>query len=233
MPSYYKQITEGTTLERRAGANINIPPGFRELSASIVSTCTYLQSLLQHIIFVTHGAELLDAKRTLKTFPNPKARIDFLCSYPFREADPVVSSVFEYARLLFRDLYELRNVLSHEVWASGDAYGDAIIFSTLDEEARLLMVSGRIWHAADATPQEVFDATVRYIRSVKIVGSADLHAAMRDADLCSWILMHVGNLLNEKDDAKKEDARRLFLHFQGTSHLFDSIPPAEGTLTFK
>ena len=69
--------------------------------------------------------------------------------------------------------------VAHEVWASSDGDNDAVIFSSLDEEARLLMVSGRIWHAENATPQEVFDATVRYIRSVKIVASADLHAVLR------------------------------------------------------
>jgi hypothetical protein len=229
---YYSLITESTNLAQRSGASTVIPAGFRELSASIVSTCTFLQSLIQQIIYVTHGAELFAAKRTLKDFPNPKARIDFLCSFPYSEADPVVSSVFDYARLLFLDLYELRNILSHEVWASSDAYDDAIIFSNLDEEARLLMVSGRIWHAENATPQEVFDATVRYIRSVKIVASTDLHAAMGDANLCSWILMHIGNVLGEQDAKRKEEARRLFIQYKGTSHLFADTPPAAGTLNF-
>lgn len=232
MPKYYKLITESTNLARRSGAGAVIPAGFRDLSASIVSTCTFLQSLLQQIIYVTHGADLLAAKRTLKEFPNPKARIDFLCSFPYSKADPIVLSVFDYARLLFRDLYELRNILSHEVWASSDVYDDAVIFSSLDEEARLLMVSGRIWHAENATPQEVFDATVRYIRSVKIVASADLHAAMGDANLCSWILMHIGNVLNEQDATRKGEARRLFLQYKGTSHLFTDTPPAAGILSF-
>ncbi len=232
MPKYYKLITEGTTLARQSGAGTVIPAGFRDLSASIVSTCTFLQSLLQQIIYVTHGAELLAAKRTLKEFPNPRARIDFLCSFPYSEADPIVLSVFEYARLLFRDLYELRNILSHEVWASSDVYGDAVIFSGLDEEARLLMVSGRIWHTENTTPQEVFDATVRYIRSVKIVTSADLQTAMGDANLCSWILMHIGTVLNEQDATRKGKARQLFLQYKGTSHLFAGTPPSAGIRTF-
>jgi len=137
-----------------------------------------------------------------------------------------------YARLLFRDLYELRNILSHEVWASSDVYDDAVIFSNLDEEARLLMVSGGIWHTENETPQEVFDATVRYIRSVKIVASADLHAAIGDANLCSWILMHIGNVLNEQDATRKGVARQLFLQYKGTSHLFADTPPTTGTLSF-
>ncbi|RZT94666.1 hypothetical protein EV681_3087 [Advenella incenata] len=232
MPKYYKLITESTTLSQRSGTDAVIPTGFRDLSTSIVSSCTFLQSLLQQIIYITHGAELLTAKRTLKEFPNPKARIDFLCSFPYSEADPVILSVFDYARLLFRDLYELRNILSHEVWASSDDYGDAVLFSCLDEEARLLMVSGRIWHTKNATSHEVFDAMVRYIRKVKIVAIADLHAAMGDANLCSWILMHIGNVLNEQDATRQAEARQFFLHYKGTSHLFAGTPPTTGTLNF-
>lgn len=232
MPKYYKSITESTTISRRTGTGAVIPTGFRDLSASIVSSCTFLQSLLQQIIYVTHGAELIAAKRALKEFPNPKARIDFLCSFPYSEADPVVLSVFDYARLLFRDLYELRNILSHEVWGSSDDYVDAVIFSSLDEEARLLMVSGRIWHMENVTSQEVFDATVRYIRRVKIVASADLHAAMGDANWCSWILMHISNVLNEQDATKKAEARQIFLQSKGTSHLFAGTLPTTEPLNF-
>ncbi|QOW23591.1 hypothetical protein [Lysobacter sp. H23M47] len=231
MPKYYELITESTNLSRRSGTGAVIPADFRELSASIISSCTFLQSLLQQIIYVTHGAELLAAKRTLKEFPNPRARIDFLCSFPYSEADPVILSVFDYARLLFRDLYELRNILSHEVWSSSDGYGDAVIFTSLDEEARLLLVSGRMWHVENVTSQEVFDATVRYIRSVKIIDSADLRAAIGDANLCSWILMHIGNVLSEQDATKKAEARQLFLLYKGTSHLFAETPMTTGSLS--
>lgn len=232
MPKYYKLITESTTISQRTGAGAVIPTGFKDLSASIVSSCTFLQSLLQQIIYITHGAELITAKRILKEFPNPKARIDFLCSFPYSEADPVVLTVFDYARLLFRDLYELRNILSHEVWASSDEYGDAVIFSSLDEEARLLMISGRMWHVENVTSQEVFDAMVRYIRSLKIVASSDLHAAMLDANQCSWILMHISNILNEQDATKKAEARQLFLQFKATSHLFPGTPSSAEPLNF-
>lgn len=232
MPNYYRTIVEGSTLDRRSGGNAVIPPGFRGLSSTLTSTCTYLQSLIQHIIFVTHGAELVEAKRTLKSFPSPKARIEFLCSYPYSEADPVVSAVFDYAKSLFRDLYELRNILSHEVWASSDAHPGAVLFSELEEEARLLMVSGRIWHAEEATSQEVYNGMIRFIRSVKILTPADLERAMVDGDLCAWILMHIGNVLNEPDRARREEARCLFLHFRGTSHLFAGQPMTTGTLTF-
>lgn len=232
MPKYYKLIIESTAIFQRKGTGAVIPPGFRDLSASIVSSCTFLQSLLQQIIYVTHGAELLAAKRTLKEFPSPKARIDFLCSFPYSEADPILLTVFDYARRLFRDLYELRNILSHEVWASSDDYDDAVMFSSLDEEARLLMVSGRMWHMENVTSQEVFDATVRYIRSVKIVASADLHAAMGDANWCSWILMHISTVLNEPDATRKAEARQIFLQSKGTSHLFPGTPPTTGSVNF-
>ena len=232
MPKYYNLITESTTLSRRSGANSDIPAGFRELGATIVSSCTFLQSLLQQTIYITHGTELIAAKRTLRDFPNPKARIDFLCSFPYSEADPVVSPVFNYARLLFQELYELRNILSHEVWASSDDHPNAVLFTSLDEEARLLMVSGRMWHMENVTTQEVYDATVRYIRSVKIMTCDNLHAAIGDANLCSWILMHIGNVLNEPDATRKEEARQHFLHFKGTSHLFAGTSPVAGPLNF-
>ncbi|QLF93426.1 hypothetical protein HW090_09540 [Pseudomonas sp. ABC1] len=232
MPKYYKLITESTNLSRRVGTSAVIPRDFRDLSSSIISSCTFLQSLIQQIIYVTHGAELLAAKHILKKFPNPKARIDFLCSFPYSEADPIIFSVFDYAKHLFQDLYELRNILSHEVWASSEDHGDAVIFSSLDEEARLLMASGKMWHMENMTSKEVFDATVRYIRSVKVVTSTDLRIAMGDANLCSWILMHIGNVLNEQDATRKAEARQLFLQYKGTSHLFADIPPATGVLNF-
>lgn len=199
MPKYYRLIANSTTLDRRSGSDVVVPPVFKELSSSLISTCTYLQSLLQHVIFVTHGAELLEAKRALRTFPNPKARIDFFCSYPYSEADPVLWAVFDYARSLFRNLYELRNILTHEVWASSDAHNGAVLFSSLDEEARLLMVSGRILHVEEATSQEVYDGIVRYIRSVKVITCENLRSALSDANLCAWILMHIGTVLNEPD----------------------------------
>lgn len=233
MPKYYKLITDSTKLSKRSGGKIIIPIGFKDLSTSIIASCTRQQSLIQEIIYITHGAELLEAKRALKAFPSPKARMDFLCSFPYSGSDPVVLSVFDYARLLFRDLYELRNILSHEIWAYSDDYADAIIFSGLDEEARLLMTSGKVWHVESLIPKEVFDATVRYIRSVKIVTCHDLQAAMGDADLCSWILMNIGFVLNEQDPQKKEEARRAFLHFKGTSHLFPDMLPITGTSNYK
>lgn len=231
MPKYYELVTEGTNLSRRSGTGAVIPAGFAELSASIIASCAFIQSLLQQVIYITHGAELIEAKRALKEFPSPKARIDFLCSFPYSEADPVILSVFDYARLLFRELYELRNILSHEVWSSSDDYSDAVLFSSLDQEARLLMVSGRMWHVESMTSREVFDATVRYIRSVKIITNSNLRAAVGDANLCSWILMNIGNVINERDAAKRAEMREAFFVYRGTSHLFSESSLATGSVS--
>lgn len=229
---YYKSIVEKTTISHRTGANIVVPAGFADLSCSIIQSCTVLQNLLQKIIYATHGAQLLAAKRTLKEFPNPKARIDFLCSFPYSEDDPTVLSAFNYARLLFRDVYELRNILAHELWASSEDYSDTVIFSSLDEQARLQMASGRIWHVETATSKEVHDAIIRFIRSLKLVTTTDLLEALRDANLCSWILMQIEVILDEKDPKRKEDARQLILQYRGTSHLFGDTQSADGILNF-
>lgn len=186
------------------------------------------------MIYISHGAQLLGAKQTLKDFPNPKARIDFLCSFPYSEEDPVVAKVFDYSRRLFVDLYELRNILEHELWSSSEDYVDSVLFSTLDEEARLLMASGRVWHKEDTTPQEVYNATIRFIKNVKIVSSDNLKMAVSDGNLCAWILMNTCNILNEQDDpGRKEGARQAFLVFQGTSHLFGRVASPSTTVEFR
>lgn len=94
------------------------------------------------------------------------------------------------------------------------------------------MVSGLILHVEEATSQQVYDGMVRYIRSVKVITCENLRSALSDADLCAWILMQIGNVLNEPDQTRRQEARRLFLHFRGTSHLFAGEPLTTGTLTF-
>ncbi|WP_180889730.1 hypothetical protein [Stenotrophomonas maltophilia] len=232
MRKYHDSIFERTTISLRTGANIAIPANFTNLSSSVIRSCTLLQHLLQKIIYVTHGAELLSAKRTLKEFPNPKARIDFLCSFPYSEHDPILLSTFNYARSLFRGIYELRNVLSHEIWASSEEYDDAIIFSSLDEQARLLMATGRIWHVENATSQEIHGALIRFIQSVKLVTSTNLRTAVDDASLCSWILMHIEGILEEPDPTRRKEARQLFLQYKGTSHLFEGAQATNGMLNY-
>jgi hypothetical protein len=201
---------------------------FGDLSSLIICRCSFLQGLIQSVIYATHGLELLAAKHALKDFPSPKARMEFLSDFPYSDADSVISSVFDFARTLFLEIYELRNVLAHEDWRSSDAFNDVILFSSLDEEARLMLASGRLLHDDDTTPQQIYDATVRYIESVKIVSVADLKTALEDANLCSWILMQVSHVLNESDPAKKDKLREAFFVFRGTSHLFDVVTPSSG-----
>lgn len=230
MTDYYTSITDDSTLSRRSGTGANVAPEFYVLSSLLISRCSFFQGLIQQIVYTSHGAELHAAKQALRDFPNPKARIDFLCAFPYAEEDSVTSKVFEYAKCLFQKLYELRNALAHEDWSSSDDYPGAVILSSLDEQARLLMTSGRVWHKEDATPQEVYDATIRFIRSVKVVTLDHLRTAVRDMDLCSWMLMQVSTVLSEEDPARKEQGRQAFFVYQGTAHLFDDAGPHPPTV---
>lgn len=229
MAKYFDAITDGTKLKRNIGARLVVSPNFRLKSSAILSQCTFAQSLIQQIIYTTHGDQLVDAKRTLKKFPNPKARFDFLCEFPFTDADPIIYKVFQFARTLFREIYEFRNVLAHETWSSSEQFPNAVLFSSLDDESRLLLATGKLWYTSEITPQQVYDATVRFIRNAKIVTVAHLETAIRDADLCCWVLMNINNVLNESDTSRKEEARQAFLVYSGTSHLFDN--PAVGAVT--
>lgn len=221
MPKYYKKIVDRSQLNTRAGTEVVVPAKFGELSSLIICRCSFLQSLIQSVIYATHGPELLGAKTALKDIPSPKARMEFLSTFPYSKADPVVSSVFDFARDLFKDIYELRNVLAHEDWRTSDDFKDVVLFSSLGEEAKLSLASGRLLHEQATTPQQVYEATIRYIESVKIVSVGDLEEALRDANLCSWILMQVRHVLDGSEPEKKDKMREAFLIFSGTSHLFE------------
>lgn len=159
--------------------------------------------------------------------------MDFLTSFEYSEADPVISAVFNYARELFVEIYKLRNVLAHENWMSSEDFNDAVLFSKLDEQAKLSMASGKFWHQDQTTPEDVYNATIRYIRNVKIVSIADLRNALKDVNLCSWILMQISFVLGQADPAKKEEMRRAFLVSKGTSHLFDADIISSGKVDVK
>ncbi|WP_170004353.1 hypothetical protein [Pseudopontixanthobacter vadosimaris] len=146
---------------------------------------------------------------------------------PYTEADPIIAKVFQFARTLFRELYEFRNVLAHENWSSSEQFPGAVLFSSLDEESRLLLASNKLWYSEEATPQQIHDALIRFIRNAKIVTVANLYAAIRDAELCSWVLMNINNVLDESDVDRKEEARKAFRVYRGTSHLFNS-PAGQG-----
>ena len=95
---YFETITSDTNLEQNTGSNLVLPPHFEVMSARIISKCTFSQNLIQQIIYTSHGPEIVEAKKKLKEFPNPKARFDFLCEFPYHDDDPVVVRVFDFAR---------------------------------------------------------------------------------------------------------------------------------------
>lgn len=220
MTAYFRFVTDRTILRRSVGHGLVLPPGFAELSVELIAKCSFAQHLIQRIIYTTHGAELLDAKKALRQFPNPKARLDFLCSFKYSSEDPTISKVFDYARSLFGKLYEVRNILCHEIWSTSDAFKDEILFSSLDIDAQHLLDCGNMWHKEEVTPEEAFRANVAYIRGTKVMSCGDLKRALASANICTWILMHITNILGETDVHKKSEAIRAFRVFRGTAHLF-------------
>lgn len=220
MQSYFTRIEEGHSIYRKAGSDLAIPPEFHLLASNINAQCNFIQATLQHIIFATHGPELLKANSTLKEFPNPKARIEFLCSFPYSKADPIVFKVFEHAKILFGHIYGIRNVLAHEIWSTSDDFPGSVVFSSLEEEARHLKTASLLLHEKKTSPEEIFEANIRLIRKLKVVSVENLANAINDANLCSWALMVIRNILDESDKEKRDELRRGFLIFEGTSHLF-------------
>lgn len=225
MGKYYRKLQGKLEINLRSGSDTLVPGGFRELSSIIISQCSFLQKQLQHIIYVTHGPEIISAKKVLNKFPSPKARMDFITSFPYNSEDTVVSTVFKYSQKLFSDIYEVRNILAHEQWMSSDEYHGSVLFSQIDEEARLMMASSKLLHREDATTQEVHNAIIRYIQNIKIMNYIDLQAAAKDTDLCAWILVHINNVIDDEDEDRRNEARRAFFVFKGTSHLFEKIDP--------
>ncbi|MBX3525361.1 MAG: hypothetical protein KF904_04080 [Rhodoblastus sp.] len=224
MPKYFDNITETNTLNQITGEFIVVSDEFKILCASIISKFTFAQNLLQKIIYTTHREKFNNVRTTLRNFPNPRSRMDFLCSYPYGEKDEIIEIVFDFARSIFKEIYEVRNVLTHEIWASATDYPDSILFSNLDENSRLMMASSRVWHDECATPHDVFNATIRYIRNVKIINSNHLRLAIGDIDLCNWCLLNIDNMLNEEDTGRRNELRQSFHIFGGTSHLFKKPP---------
>ena len=228
MAPYYQEIKNKSKLKIRSGTAAVVPPHFHTLSSMIISRCSFLQGEIQNIIYLTHGSELVAAKQTLDKFPSPIARVEFLTSFPYSQADPVVSSVFNHARIKFLQIYKLRNILAHENWMSSEEFKDVVLFSKLNESAKITMASRKLLHDEKTTPQVVFDATIRYISKVKIVSVNNLNQALKDADLCSWILMMISHVMGETDQTKKEELRKAFRVFNGTSHLFEASNKAPG-----
>lgn len=69
MAKYFGGITQETELTRNKGDLLNVPDGFLASSAQLIAKCSSLQGEIQNVIYVSHGAELIDAKRALKDHP--------------------------------------------------------------------------------------------------------------------------------------------------------------------
>lgn len=233
VPKYYRTLDQETHLSHKTGNSLVVSPNFLILSSTILSRCIFMQNLIQQIIYISHGKELIGAKKTLKKFPNPKARVDFLCSFPYSDDDPVVFKVFNFARELFSEIYELRNILAHEVWSSSDNHPNLVLFSSLDENARIQMASSRLWHVEEMTSKETYESTIRFIRSVKIVSEENLLLAFANADLCNLCFINIINILSETDPLRKDEARKPLFVYNGTSHLFGKSHQPSGFVEFK
>lgn len=232
MPKYYDNLETETSISQASGSNLNTPVEFLSQSSTLISLCTFCQNILQQVIYTSYGEKLLEAKKTLKDFPSPKSRYDFICAFQFENADEVAVKIFDFSRSIFSDIYELRNILAHEVWSSSSDCADGVYFASLDENSRLAMASGRLWHDESVTPKNIYEATTRYIRKIKVVKSHHLSLAIADANLCSWSLMNLHNLLNAENETQRAKARSAFLRYRGTSHLFEDPVELPDTIEF-
>ena len=221
MSKYYNAISHRTHIRTRQGQDAIVPVEFRKNSVAIISRCSLMQSQIQRIIYATHGSDIFAANKILSENQHPRARMEFLCTTPYGESDPILSKVFSYSQQMFREIYDLRNVLAHEIWMTCDEYRATVLFSKIEEEARLLKASGRLQHDAASNSQEVFDAIVRYICKIKTINSDNLGDAVKDVSLCEWMLMTINHVLEENDPEKKNTLKSAFLTFSGTSHLFN------------
>lgn len=228
MERYFETIDQSTEINIKSGNDIGNLVEFKILSSSVIAQSSFVQNLIQQLIFTTHGAGIVDAKKVLKNFPNPKSRFDFISNYKYESDDKVVEKVFNFAQSLFNEVYDLRNTLAHEVWSSSDAYPGEVLFSSLDENSRLLVARGKVKHLPEATAVETYNATIRFIRKIRRVSIVHLENALADLNLCAWVLMQIDNIREEKDNVKREELRRGFLIFRATSHIFPEVDRLDG-----
>lgn len=220
MSRYYDHVVGRTSINTKHGPNAIIPIAFKKKSALIISRCSLLQSYIQKILYSTHGSEVFEASKIAREVSSPKARMEFLCETQYGSNDEILSKVFSYSQAIFRDVYGLRNVLAHEVWMSCEDYRFKTLFSKIEEEERILKITGRLKFDESSTSREVYHAIVRYISKIKVISCENLESALRDIYLCEWMLMTINHILEEDDPKKKSDLKRAFLTFGGTSHLF-------------
>lgn len=221
MKKYYDHVVERTSISTKRGQRAVIPIAFRKNSAAIISRCSFLQGQILKTLYSTHGPDIFQASANAQENRSPNARMEFLCSTRYGTNDEILSKVFSYSQAIFREIYGLRNVLAHEIWMSCDDYMYKVLFSKIEEEERVLKISGRLRFDEKSTSREAFDAIVRYIGKIKIISCDHLECAIRDIDLCEWILMTINHILEESDPKKKNDLKMAFLTFNGTSHLFE------------
>ncbi|WP_406870267.1 hypothetical protein ABEB22_10795 [Thioclava sp. 'Guangxiensis'] len=223
MAKYYHELRGVSKLRVSSGDDLTVPDAFYSLSGLLIKICCDIQVHLQNIVFVSHGAEVFEAKRILSESDSPRRRIEFLLSCPFGTEDPILGTVFEHSKTIFQDIYKLRNVLAHEKWMSSDQFSGMVLFSKLEEEARLLLEGGKIFYVNEAKAKDTHEAITRYIKKVKLVTCEDLRKAISSAELSRWIMMQISLVLNEKDPSKKQNLRDAFLVFKQTSKLFDDL----------
>lgn len=224
MVKYYNNIIDKNSIRVKSGQNALIPIKFKKDSASVIFGCSFVQSQIQAVLFSTHGSRIFEASAVAREIKSPNSRMDFLCSTPYGKDDEILSAVFSYTQNIFRDIYDLRNVLAHEIWMSCDDYNFKVLFSSIDEQARYLKIVGKLKHDESTNSRDVHNAIIRYIEKIKIIGCEDLKSAIEDIRLCEWILMTINQILEEVDPQKRDDLKMAFLTFRRTSHLFAEAP---------
>lgn len=232
MAKYFNTIDHEKEINIKSGSNIDISSEMKILSSSIIAQSSFVQNLIQNLIFTTHSSVIFEAKKTLKKFPNPKARFSFISNYNYNSNDKIVDKVFSFVQSKFDEAYDLRNTLAHEVWSSSEAYPGEILFSSLDEQSRLSVARGKVKHLEDATALEAYNAAIRFIRKIRRVSVINLADALADLNLCAWILMQIDNIREEKDGLKREELRKGFLIFKATSHLFPEVDRLDGVSNY-
>lgn len=124
MSKYYNTKSDTSSLSRKSGSNLVIPERFHELSSLLISLNSSIQHLIQLVLYTSYGDNIEEAKSILKENMSPKSRMEFVNSLPYGNNDEIISKVLDYAKFIFFEIYELRNILSHELWSSSDEHKD-------------------------------------------------------------------------------------------------------------
>lgn len=230
MGKYWGKIRRLSHLDVKSGSAIVLGENFYSISSKIISSTIFSQQLIQRIVYEAYAEEVHKAGHSLKEITSPKSRLDFLNSYNDVSQDEIVSKVFRHAKKLFCEVYELRNVLVHDLWFSSEKFPESLMLSSLDEESRLLFASGKLIHVTGMTSEQVYKATIRYIESVKLVNLPDLERALKDINLCNWCLMQIAFIIGESDPQKISELKKAFFIFKKISHIFPEKDRMAGSI---